>query len=203
MPGFRSILQRADAHFARVMAKQPDALACRRGCSLCCHGLFEISAADISVLADGLTALPPAVRDEIVKRAEAMAEALELPVIQELTPEAKEAFFVRADDVPCPALGEGGACLVYEHRPLVCRTFGLPLRDGANFIGEECELNFLDSTFDDREEAAWNLQWEDVLGPEDQFTIPEAILLIERMLKTSRLETSQKPEARSQKKRRS
>ncbi|MCA1733085.1 MAG: hypothetical protein LC732_05720, partial [Acidobacteria bacterium] len=69
--------------------------------------------------------------------------------------------------------------------------------------GEECELNFLDSSFEDREEAAWNLQWEDVLGPEDQFTIPEAILLIERMRKTSQPDPSQKPEARSQKKRRS
>ena len=117
MPGFRSILQRADAHFARVMAKQPDALACRRGCSLCCHGLFEISAADISVLADGLASLPPAVREEIVQRAEAMSIALEIPVIQELTPEEKEAFFVSADNVPCPALGVGGACLVYVDDP--------------------------------------------------------------------------------------
>ncbi|MCA1732172.1 MAG: YkgJ family cysteine cluster protein [Acidobacteria bacterium] len=193
MPGFRSILKRADAHFAGVAGKQPEALACRRGCSLCCHGLFEISAADISVLADGLASLPPAVREEILHRAEATVATLGHPVIQECTPEEKEAFFIRADDVPCPALAADGACLVYEHRPLVCRTFGLPLRDGSKFLGEECELNFLDSTPDQREEAAWNLQWEDVLGPEDQFTIPEALLLIERMRE------SQKAEGRRQK----
>ena len=32
-----------------------------------------------------------------------------------------------------------------------------------------------------RESAAWGLQWEDELGPEDEFTIPEAIVLAARM----------------------
>ena len=31
--------------------------------------------------------------------------------------------------------------------------------------------------------AAWDLQWEDELGPEDEFTIPEAIVLAARMLR--------------------
>ena len=28
--------------------------------------------------------------------------------------------------------------------------------------------------------ASWDLEWEDVLGPDDQYTIPEAIVLIAR-----------------------
>ncbi|HSN67602.1 MAG TPA: YkgJ family cysteine cluster protein, partial [Thermoanaerobaculia bacterium] len=176
MPDYKEILTAADRFFSKVAGEQPAALACRVGCTLCCHGLFEISAADVSSIAQGVAALDPDARRALIARAEAVIEATDHPALRECTPAEKEAFFARADDVACPALDPGGACLIYEHRPLVCRTFGLPLRDGAKFIGEECELNFLDASRQEREAAAWDLQWEDELGPEDEFTIPEAIV---------------------------
>lgn len=181
MPGYRDILTAADRFFSKVAAEQPAALACRLGCTLCCHGLFEISAADVSTIAQGLEALDPETRRAVAERAEAAIEASQHPVLRECTPEEKETFFARADDLPCPFLGATGACTIYDHRPLVCRTFGLPIRDGAQFLGEECELNFEGATEEERERAAWDLQWEDELGPEDEFTIPEAIVLIERV----------------------
>jgi Fe-S-cluster containining protein len=70
---------------------------------------------------------------------------------------------------------------MYEHRPLVCRTFGLPLRDGDKYLGDVCDLNFNDATQDEKTAAAWDLQREDELGVEDEYTIPEAIVLIARM----------------------
>ncbi len=185
MPDYKTILERADAFFAGVVSDQPDALACRLGCSICCHGLFEISGADLSVLADGLDRLDEATRAAIVERSRRIVEETRHPALRDCSPEEKETFFARAADVPCPALGEGGRCLVYASRPLVCRTFGLPLRDGNSFLGEECELNFIRATREDKERAAWDLQWEDVLGPEDEMTIPEAVLMIERVRKRS------------------
>lgn len=181
MPGYDEILRSADAFFRRVSEEQPKALSCGLGCTLCCHGLFEISAADLSVLADGLAALDPETRDAITRRAEAILEETDHPVLTECSPEEKEAFLQRADETPCPALGEGGRCLVYESRPLVCRTFGLPLREGEKFIGEECDLNFHDSTEQERARAAWDLEWEDVVGPDDEMTVPEAIVRIARL----------------------
>lgn len=181
MPGYNEILSAADRFFAKVAEEQPDALACRAGCSLCCVGLFEVSAADLSVIADGLDRLDRATRSAVVARARRIVDQTRHPVLREATPEAKREFFLRAGEIDCPALGEGGRCLIYNSRPLVCRTFGLPIRDGASYIGDECELNFLTSSREEKERAAWDLQWEDALGPEDEFTIPEAIVLIERM----------------------
>ena len=181
MPDYKEILGAADRFFSKVAKDQPAALACRVGCTLCCHGLFEVSAADVSSIAQGLAVLEPDARRALVARAETLMETTKHPALRECSPEEKEAFFARADSIACPALGPTGACLIYEHRPLVCRTFGLPLRDGAKFIGEECELNFLTATREEREAAAWDLQWEDELGPEDEFTIPEAIVLVERL----------------------
>jgi Fe-S-cluster containining protein len=34
------------------------------------------------------------------------------------------------DRVSCPALNEHGHCLMYQHRPLTCRSMGIPTDDG-------------------------------------------------------------------------
>lgn len=180
MPDYKEILTAADRFFARIREEQPAALACRAGCTGCCHGLFEISGADLALLADGLETLDAPARTLLLERARAVLESTAHPEIRECTPAEKEAFFERAAEVPCPALGDGGSCLLYEYRPLTCRTFGLPLRDGDAFLGEECHLNFLTATPEELERASWNLQWEDVRG-EDEYTIPEAIVLAGRL----------------------
>ena len=181
MPGYKEILTAADRFFSRVALEQPAALSCRLGCTICCHGLFEISAADVSSVAQGFESLTPAERETVLRRAETIVDRTRHPVLRECSLEEKEAFFDRTDAIPCPFLGDAGACMIYEARPLVCRTFGLPIRNGPEFLGEECELNFTTATREEREAAAWDLQWEDELGPDDEFTIPEAIVLAARL----------------------
>lgn len=178
---YKRILSEADEFFASVMRTQPQNLQCGRGCSLCCYGLFEIGSGDVPVLADGLAKLHPARRKKIVRKAREIVESSAHPDLRECSPIEKEAFFSRTAETPCPSLDDSGACMLYEHRPLVCRTFGLPLRDGATYLGDVCELNFTTASQSEKEAAAWDLQWEDELGPEDQYTIPEAIVLIARM----------------------
>ena len=174
---YRAILERADAHFDSVMRAQPQNLQCGRGCSLCCYGLFEIGSGDVPVIAEGLEKLHPARRKKVIQRALELAA----PNLRELSAEEKEAFFDRTQATPCPNLDESGACMMYEDRPLVCRTFGLPLREGRKYLGDICELNFTNATQREKNRAAWDLEWEDVLGPEDEFTIPEVIVMVARM----------------------
>ena len=178
---YRKILDRADQHFASVMDAQPQNLQCGAGCSLCCYGLFEIGSGDVPVIAEGLAAMHPSRRKKVIRRAREILEQNAHPNLRECGPEEKEAFFERTQSTPCPNLDETGRCAMYEHRPLVCRTFGLPLRDGRKYVGDICELNFKESTRAERMQAAWDLKWEDVLGPEDEFTIPEAIVMVARM----------------------
>ena len=183
---YRDLLNRADAHFDTVMAEQRKNLQCGKGCSLCCYGLFEIGAADVPLLAEGLAALDGRTRSAIVRKAKKMVEKYEHPNLRECSPEEKEAFFERTEGVACPNLSDEGACLVYESRPLICRTFGLPLKNADTYIGDVCDLNFTDSSQEELDRAAWDLQWEDELGPEDEYTIPEAILIADRLSKPRR-----------------
>ena len=71
--------------------------------------------------------------------------------------------------------------MIYDSRPLVCRTFGLPLREGDRYIGDICDLNFNEANDEVKHESAWDLRWEDVIGPEDEYTVPEAIVFAARL----------------------
>lgn len=186
MSEYKSILAHADSHFQKVFEEQRQHLECGRGCSFCCHGLFEIGAADVAVIADALRLMPAAKRKRLVERAAKVFAETGHPDIRVIEEEEKESFFDRTSDVPCPALSRTGECTMYAHRPLVCRTFGLPIRDGESYIGDICDLNFTNADQEERERAAWDLQWEDAVGAEDQFTIPEAILLAARLLEGER-----------------
>ena len=143
--------------------------------------MFEIGSGDVPLIAEGLEQLHPMRRKKIIRRALEIVESSAHPNLRESSPEEKEAFFERTQSTPCPNLDETGACMMYEQRPLVCRTFGLPLREGRKYIGDICELNFTESSTKERMDAAWDLRWEDVLGVEDEFTIPEVIVLVARM----------------------
>ena len=178
---YTRILDRADDFFRSVAESQPQNLQCGRGCSLCCYGLFEIGSGDVPLIAEGLAKLHPSRRKMVIRRSQEILESSKHPDLRECSPAEKEAFFERTASTPCPNLNEKGECLMYEHRPLVCRTFGLPLRNADEYIGDVCELNFTDAPQADREVAAWDLQWEDALGAEDEYTIPEAIVLVARM----------------------
>ena len=178
---YRHILDRADEFFRSVAESQPQNLQCGRGCSLCCYGLFEIGSGDVPVIAEGLARLHPMRRKKIIRRAADIIAASAHPNLRECLPIEKQKFFDQTASVACPNLSEKGECMIYDSRPLVCRTFGLPVRDRERYIGDICELNFTEASDDEKKTAAWDLQWEDELGPEDEFTVPEAILLAARL----------------------
>lgn len=174
---YRRLLTQADEHFRTVAAAQPVNVTCGNGCSFCCYGLFEISAADVATVAEGLDALDPKARSRLLRKARKIILDTDHPSLSSITPEEKDEFFERVQAVPCPALNDEGRCEIYDNRPLVCRTFGLPLRDGDQYYGEVCELNFQQAGEEELQMAAWDLQWEDVVGSDDQFTVPQAIVI--------------------------
>ena len=178
---YTRILNRADAFFRDVIRKQPQNLQCGRGCSLCCYGLFEIGAADIPLIADGLAGVHPARRKRIIQRAQDVIVSSHHPALREASPVEKDEFFERTASTPCPNLSDAGECMIYDHRPLVCRTFGLPVRDGDRYLDDVCDLNFNAASKAEKKAAAWNLEWEDELDPEDAYTVPEAIVLAARV----------------------
>jgi Fe-S-cluster containining protein len=138
MPGDRDFIQILDAALAESARKSGEWLVCRLGCIECCMGPFPITQLDAVRLREGLAEL-------------AQNDSARAARILRRSREAVARGAGNEEDA-CPVLDpETGACDLYAARPVTCRTFGPPMRWGAEPLGI-CELNFHGAT--DEEIAA-------------------------------------------------
>jgi Fe-S-cluster containining protein len=158
------LVQIVDAALDDAARRAGEWLACRLGCTQCCHGAFAIGALDALRLQAGMEALrdtQPDLTAEIERRAHDW--------ITEFGPgfpgdsqtgllgdskQERERFEEFADEAPCPALDPAtGRCDLYAWRPMTCRVFGPPVRMDAG-MGEgvalgHCELCFVGASKDE------------------------------------------------------
>ena len=151
-----------DGALAEARRQAGPHLACRLGCTQCCHGPFRINALDAARLRTGMEALrerDPELAAEVERRAKSWIERW-APVfpgdpatgILTESDAKRERFEELADEAACPALDPAsGRCDVYEWRPMTCRVFGPPVRMETGALGC-CELCFTEA--DDEEIAA-------------------------------------------------
>ena len=156
----RRLLQVVDEAMAEAAARAGDRLACRPGCTECCHGPFPINGLDARRLRRGLAEL--AARDPdraaaVVERAQA-----QIPLLAPGFPgdpqtgvladgEEADPYFERHGALPCPVLDPTtGRCDLYAWRPLSCRTFGPPVRIGESDL-PPCRLCFQGSSAEEIE----------------------------------------------------
>jgi Fe-S-cluster containining protein len=128
-------------------------LVCHPGCSQCCIGVFPIAHQDGDRLREGLEALTQTDPEKAARIHARVADSL-----TRLDPwfpgniatgilnedyEAAILFEEFANDEPCPVLDPTtGTCDLYEHRPILCRTFGPPMRTEEGNLAT-CELCFI------------------------------------------------------------
>ena len=154
--GDGELVQIMDAALADAARRAGTWLACRPGCTQCCHGAFPVNALDAARLRAGMEALrreSPARAEAVEQRARAwIAEHgaafpgdLETGILGD-SDEHQMAFEDFANDAACPALdSETGRCDVYAWRPMTCRVFGPPVRVESGALGC-CELCFVGAT---------------------------------------------------------
>ncbi len=122
--------------FERNISKYGDKIKCRKGCSQCCSQIFRITSFDADIIKVHINKLSSQEKQLLkVKAAEYISRfSSENPGNDEYNSTAK---------LPCPALNDEGACMIYEARPVICRRFGPPVYDYKN-PGKlfACELNF-------------------------------------------------------------
>jgi Fe-S-cluster containining protein len=147
------LVQIMDAALAEAARRAGSHLACRPGCTQCCHGPFRINALDAARLRIGIAELQsanPALAAEIETRARAWVDrwSPHFPGDRESgtlnsSDAEREAFEDLADEAPCPALDPAtGRCSVYAWRPMTCRVFGPPVRQESGALAC-CELCFI------------------------------------------------------------
>jgi uncharacterized protein len=119
LENYLALRSRVDELCRRTQASFESEISCRPGCDSCCRhlGIFAVEAAALG---------------------EALASTAE-PLAAQIRHQAEQS----GPQAPCPLLHDG-LCLLYEARPIICRTHGLPLlvsRDGASGV-DFCPENF-------------------------------------------------------------
>ena len=112
---YHQLLQQVDKWTAEMVKRYKPHLACRKGCDLCCQRKVSISGVEAYNVAALFRQLPAGVQQA-----------------------------VRKQKSSCTFLVDG-ACSVYEARPVICRTYGLPSlhrNEKAEAEISWCELNF-------------------------------------------------------------
>lgn len=119
-----ALFAKVEGFFTAAKAREGADITCHAGCSDCCRR-FTVTGLEAEVISEGLAGLTAARREELSARAR--------------------------DDTTtvCPALDEGGRCAIYAHRPVICRTHGLPIRFTEEHAGrslpmlDACPKNFV------------------------------------------------------------
>ncbi len=148
----RLLLDSLEESLAEAARKAGRHLACARGCTECCIGPFPITQLDALRLRRGLAALAArdplaaaGIRERARKALERMSPGFPGEAERGLLTggEARqEEFFTWHETLPCPVLNPvSGACDLYPWRPVVCRTFGPPVRFEKDAVAP-CRLCF-------------------------------------------------------------
>jgi len=97
---------------------------CGKGCDSCCKRLAEVpqlTSSEWDLLREGLTTLPSKRLQEISREIAVLAGSTARPVI-------------------CPLLDHStGACPVYAHRPVACRTYGFYMQRDLGLFCRDIE----------------------------------------------------------------
>lgn len=136
-------------------AMKRNRVKCRRGCFECCSsGFFDITLLDALHLRASLGKINKAVRERLIARSEEQLDLLEKkkafsrrdPILRSL--HDIDVVSRRSAKVHCPAL-ENGACVIYDHRPHICRIFGPTIRgprravrlEGCGYFAKDVQEN--------------------------------------------------------------
>lgn len=117
-----ALYDKVQVHSDRVMDAYAGKFKCRKGCSDCCSSDRSVSAVEYANAARVLAELPEKKRTRL----------------QAQKPSKKR----------CSMLLDG-VCSIYEARPLICRSHGLPLvleRSKGRQMVDVCPLNFTDGS---------------------------------------------------------
>jgi Fe-S-cluster containining protein len=138
---YRALVEKVDDFAASVETRRRADLACRPGCAGCCQVWLTVSPVEAAAMRAALASLSDAEIRAIAERGQREHE--------------REA---RGEPPRCAMLDAEGRCGVYEARPLVCRTQGLPLQYPEGTIPEAvvrgrtqrgqltyCPLNFTEA----------------------------------------------------------
>lgn len=141
-----NVARKADVLFKTIHEKYPDSVRCRIRCCDCCHAVFGLFPVEAAYINYHFNRLDRKVRRDVLKRAEKsegeMLKAKDNLKVFEEDPKMK-VYGLGKQRVRCPLLSDKEECVLYEHRPVICRIYGVPysLHKGKKELAYVCGIS--------------------------------------------------------------
>ena len=122
-------MAKGDAAFQTMEQEYGSCIKCKMGCSDCCHAIFGLFLVEAAYIQEQFNQLDRKVRRESLSKAEKYEK--ELQRIEEKLqahdddPHMKS-YALSKERVRCPLLNQDEECIIYPHRPMTCRVYGIP-----------------------------------------------------------------------------
>lgn len=139
---YETLVVSADALFKQIYEGYPEEVICKKGCSSCCHALFDLSLVEALYINTKFNELitDNMLRFEITNRASEV-DRQTVKVKRELfrsVQKGKDSNEVLEEaahlNMRCPLLSDDDACLLYDARPVTCRIYGVPTAIGGKSL---------------------------------------------------------------------
>jgi Fe-S-cluster containining protein len=126
-----------DQVFYQMKEQFSDCVTCYLGCADCCYALFDLTLIEAMYIHDKFFELVDEQQQKgILEKAEKVDR--QIHVIKRKAFKASQSgrdqneimVDIAREKIGCPLLNEDNQCILYEHRPITCRIYGLPTAIG-------------------------------------------------------------------------
>ncbi|MEW5822181.1 MAG: YkgJ family cysteine cluster protein [Cyanobacteriota bacterium] len=125
---YEELLHKINDLTTQIKQEYPDQINCKIECCECCNNIFNISIIEGYYLQEGFDKLDQETINIVKDNA--------LSIKEQITFQHKDKI-----DLKCPLL-INNKCVIYDYRPIICRTFGSPMLDEKSGQIATCNLNF-------------------------------------------------------------
>lgn len=146
---YEVLTAQVDKLFHDVQSKYSKEVACTKTCSDCCYALFDLSLVEAMAINRAFHDRFGfgAERSAVLERAGEADRTLTrlkhyyYKEVKQGISDEKVMEQAARERVRCPLLGDDNLCLLYEHRPLTCRIYGVPTAiHGKGHVCGKCQF---------------------------------------------------------------
>lgn len=143
---YEALSHLADRMFEQVSKQYPECISCEIGCSDCCHALFDLTLIEALYLNHKFNERFNGAEKEVLLESANVADRQAARIkreayrlLQKGKSEAEILQQLAGERIRCPLLNGKQRCVLYEHRPITCRLYGIPTDIGGR--GHTCGIS--------------------------------------------------------------
>jgi Fe-S-cluster containining protein len=136
---YEELVSQLDQVFNQMKEQYSECVTCHVGCSDCCYALFDLTLIEAMYIHDKFFDLVDNQHQkQILEKAEQVDRRIHVikknafKAVQNGRDQNEIMMDISREKIGCPLLNDDNQCILYDHRPITCRVYGLPTAIGDN-----------------------------------------------------------------------